>query len=337
MKFEFISIKDPHLSLGFQNKIRKNYEQDITTKFNFVKQYCLDNNIKHIVFTGDVFDSSREINWSFKKYRKNKRLLGEFKLAGIKIHSNVGNHDMFHGHEDSSNTVFGEMVNDQILNNITTDPLIFEMGNKVIIIQGVDYSVDNSIVSERIKKFDSLKYPGMHLYKICVLHSNITPSENEFSDFTYSHMSETYNNIDVFICGHYHVGYKTKLIDRKEKPLTIINNWNFTRVIRDYETKLNEHTPEFEHITIEADEDFKVSTKTIKVPFAPYDQAFIPELIKFGSLSKKEISRFFKEINIDQIKQSSSKSDEDLINIIAKEKSFDKEVKELALYYLNEN
>ena len=119
MTLKFATMKDPHLSMGFQNNVRTSYEKHLTAKFDFVKGYCHDNQIENMIFTGDVFDSSTEDKWSFKKYRKNKRFLENFKGQHISIFSNVGNHDMFHGYEDSEDTIFGEMVHDEIIANIT--------------------------------------------------------------------------------------------------------------------------------------------------------------------------------------------------------------------------
>jgi len=337
MYFEFIAMKDPHLSFGFQNRIRKQYVSHISNKLKFVKDYCKENEIKIAIFTGDVFDSSTEDKWSFKKYRKNKRVLEQLTTDGLKLYSNVGNHDMFHGLEDSDNTVFGEMVHDNILNNLTDHPLIIQEDDKILKIQGIDYSNEKNIVLDKLRIFDE---EDSNMFKIAVLHSNVTPYEvKHVTDFTYDSLSKDFPSIDVFILGHYHLGYDTQIITRENgKNAVFINNWNFTRVVRDYETQLDEHSPEFEHCSLSYDKIhkiFKFETKTIKVPFVTYDQAFLRREINILQKSKQDIFNFFDSINIEDIKESSKKDDITLINEISKKNGYSDLAIAKSLEYLN--
>lgn len=337
---EFITMKDPHFSFGFQNRIRNGYEKHIQAKLGFVQGYCQENAVNKILFTGDVFDSSKEDVWSFKKYRKNKRILEMFKNVGIELFSNVGNHDMFHGYENSEETIFGEMVHDGILNNVTENPIVVTEGNVVVKVQGIDYSNEDNIVLENIRQFDEEAYPGYKVFKIAVLHSNITPSEvSHVTDFTYASLATKFSDIDMFICGHYHIGYETTTLKRVDgKDVIFINNWNFTRVVRDYEVELDEHSPEFEHVVINYDkitEQFIVTTKNIKVPFVPYKEAFASKIVDLLKKSKKEIFNFFDNINFDDVKEDSRSSDEELFKKIQEKNGFSDEAVLEATTYLN--
>ena len=125
LEVNFVSIKDIHLSFGFQNRIRTNYEKHLSAKLSHVTAYCLANNIDTIVLTGDIVDSSTEDKWSFKKYIKNKRVLEKLSdYNKLKIFSNVGNHDMFHGYEGTDETIFGELVRENVITNLTEHPII---------------------------------------------------------------------------------------------------------------------------------------------------------------------------------------------------------------------
>lgn len=343
MNLEFITIKDPHFSFGFMNKIRNNYERDILKKLDFVKGYCSANTINKIFFTGDVFDSSTEDKWSFKKYRKNKRVIESIGVdVGVELYSNVGNHDMFHGFEGSNETIFGEMVHDASLYNITDHPLLIREDNLIIKVQGVDYSVDKNIVLENIRIFDEESYPGMEMYKIAILHSNITPDEvSKITDFTYRNLADTFPDIDMFICGHYHLGYPTLVMEREpdQKSVTFVNNWNFTRVVRDYEVELDEHTPEFDHINVSYDfinQKFVSTCTTVKVPFLSYDETFIAKAIDLLKKSAAEIFSFFKKIKFDEAKLHSKSSDEELIEEFKSNHSFSDAGILKAISYLNE-
>jgi len=344
--FNFITLKDPHYSFGFQNSLRFNYEKNILHKLSFVQKYCKSNGISHKIYTGDVFDSSHEDKWSFKKYRKNKRVLEAFPRSGINIYSNQGNHDMFHGLEDSKDTIFGEMVHDGIINNISMVPLIKDIGEHRIHIQGIDFANNQEVVKEKLYHFNKYERDNDKIFKVVVLHSNISPedvilNDINITDFTYSSLVLNYPNVDMFICGHYHVGYDTQCIKRKPriggKDAWIINNWNFTRVSRDYETELGEHTPEFEDIKISViDDKFVVDCETVIIPHEVYEETFTPKFIEIDKLSKKEISSFFKTINVLTIKESVGMSDNEQLDAFVKVKNYDQLVLNTAIDYLND-
>jgi len=339
MTIRFITMKDPHLSFGFQNNVRTAYEKHISQKLDFIKSYCQENDIKNIIFTGDVFDSSTEDKWSFKKYRKNKRQLEKFTNSGIKLYSNVGNHDMFHGWESSDDTIFGEMVHDEILNNITENPLIYSEDVGSVKIQGIDYSNESNVVEDALRVFDEEYYPQSKIYKVVVMHSNVTPRDEKITDFTYANLVRDYPSIDMFIFGHYHVGYDTVVMQRENgKDCTLINNWNFTRVVRDYEVRLDEHTPEFEVVTISIDaiyNTFETVTETIKIPFVSYEEAF--KLKEMDSLrkTKAEIFKFFEDFDIDVLKDDSKKDDDELIKKIVDTNDYSEQAYDKAVEYLN--
>ena len=143
---KLIVIKDPHFSFGFQNRIRKNYEHDITEKLEFISQYATENGIQKIIFTGDVFDNHYECKWSFRQFKKNKNMLEKYFInRGLELWSIAGNHDFFHGQEIIENTVFGEMVEDGIINYLTEKPLEFYP----MTVYGVDWSADKNRVIKK--------------------------------------------------------------------------------------------------------------------------------------------------------------------------------------------
>lgn len=339
---EFITMKDPHFSFGFMNKIRTSYEKHILQKLDFVKGYCLENNVGSMVFTGDVFDSSAEDKWSFKKYRKNKRVLEQFPKSNINLFSNVGNHDMFHGYEGSDDTIFGEMVHDEILNDITQVPILAsdEAEKTLIKVQGINYSNEDNIILDNIRAFDDEVYPGISTFKVAVLHSNVTPDVvTHVTDFTYKSLADQFTDIGMFILGHYHVGYPTTTYTRDDgSEVIFVNNWNFTRVVRDYEVQLDEHAPEFEHITIRFDKiqsKFICETKTIQVPFVPFKNAFVKMHVDILSKNPKDIFSFFKNISFNDVRKDSLSTDDEMLNTIVSKNNYSDEAKISAVEYLN--
>ena len=341
-----IYIKDPHLSLGFANRIRKDYEKNIYDKFKYIRKWCIENKVSIVRFTGDIFDSSSEDNWSFKKYRLNKRLLqylidengtSDFKIS---LESNKGNHDMFHGNSELEETVFDEMVSENIIKNITKDPKTGHTNLPKVPscfrVQGIDYGTHDKVLSD-IQLLNDEKYDAS--FKVAILHSNIAPSkeaDDKIVDFSYNYLIDKFPDIDVFVCGHYHIGFDTTTLMRENgKECTFINNWNLTRVVRDYETQLDEHEPEFEHMKIYINDDtFSCICKTHKIPFVTYNDTFNYKHIMFNNKSSKELFNFFNKDSITELLNQES-NDIDLINDIAKKKSYNNESIQKAVEYLN--
>ena len=342
--FELISIKDPHFAFGFANRIRYDYENDVSRKIDFIKAYVEKNNVKHIIMTGDIIDSSYEDKWSFKKYRVNKRKF-QYLAESAQLHSNVGNHDYFHGFENTEDTIFGEMIDEKILSNLTLNPICIHSGAASLIIQGIDYSFNQENVEVELAKFNAVNINDYH-FKIAVLHSNVTPNEvDHITDFTYGTLAEKYGDIDMFICGHYHLGYPTKTIARPNgKNCTFVNNWNLVRVVRDYEVEMGDHTPEFEHIKIlwdATDKQFNLLRATVEVPHRTYEETFRVKEVNLLRKTNSEKFSFFDEINIENLIADSDLTDEEHIKLLNEKRSasgyqpFSTEVLNKAIEYLN--
>lgn len=328
------SIKDPHFNFGFLNKIRANYNRDMIIKLDYIKSYFSVNKINCCIFTGDITDSNYEKKWSFKQYVKNKRefeklkdSLVDYKDFSKKLVSNVGNHDMFHGLEDTQDTIFEELVRENIIDNISNYTLTYSPintnSNNLVRIYGVDYSANKDTIIDKLKIIDSDSYIGYNLFKIVVLHNNLTPTKDRLSEFTYDFLADNFTTINIFIGGHYHLGFPTTKLNNA----IFINNWNLTRVVRDYDISLDNHTPEFEMIRFDDDLHF-IGTETIKIPFIKYDEAFIPKAINIIKKSKQEIFDFFK---IDFSEVLVKQSDEEIIAQF----NYEPDIVQIAIEYLN--
>jgi DNA repair exonuclease SbcCD nuclease subunit len=325
---KLISIKDPHLSLGFLNRIRIDYKRDILAKLSFIRNHIQDNGIKAIILTGDITDSNYERKWSFKQYVQNKRAFESLKpTRDIDILSPVGNHDMFHGLEDSQDTVFDELVRENVIKNITNYTQVYEpvntTSNKRVKVYGIDFSNNKETILNHLSRINSDTFIGLDYYKIVVLHNNLTPGEDRLSEFLYQELADKFPNINMVIAGHYHLGFPTQKVGNT----IFINNWNLTRVVRDYDVTLDKHTPEFEEIIFDDDLNF-VSTKTIKIPFKTFDEAFVPNAVNIIKKSKKEIFEFF---NIDFDDIITKQTDEEILDQF----EYPPEIVQLALDYLN--
>jgi len=308
---KILIIKDPHLKLGFRDNIRKSgWEKDMENKHDFIIEYALKNNIKNIIFTGDVFDKQRQ--WSFKQFIKNKEIIKKYKESNLELFSIAGNHDMLDGRESFKESPFDELVKENYINHFG----ILEFNNSIFI--GYDYYFipDTNTKKEFLAKIkNDLKKLNLSKKAFLVLHQNITPNETQFTDFTYTELSEfcKQNNIIGVICGHYHKGYETQYFN----DILFINPWNLWRVVRDYETEFDLHKPEMVELIIN---NKKIQYNHIKIPYKKYNEAFDIKELEIQKELKKETFSFFKKFKSAQdLKDVSETDDKKLLEKIKEE------------------
>ena len=322
-------IKDPHLMFGFSNNIRKtrtggtrnSWEKDILSKLEFIASEMKSKGISILIFSGDIFDRSKRSDWSFNKWLIHKKILETIFLdQGITIYSVQGNHDMFDGKDTIKETIFGEMVENNIINYLTNSPLEFHTPSGIIQIHGMDYSFTKEIQK---RKFEELNSVSENIICMCVSHTNISPNEEQLTDFTYKELSELYPNINVHLCGHYHLGFKDEIVNN----VTFINPWNLTRVTREYQVRMDNHIPEM--VIVDLDRYTPDNTDYIEhidLPYIPFHEAFNEEVISVLKESQK--FKFFEEASSDINLENLVKDDLDdnqllsvIINSVLSEKS----------------
>ena len=319
-------LKDIHLMFGFRNLIRKpGWENDIILKLETVKNLMIEKNCNILLLSGDILDRSKSKEWSFKLYLKVLNLLQEiFVQHGINIYSIQGNHDMFDGAETLEDCVFGKLVEDGIINHITNYPLelLFqddEGARKRAIIYGLDYTNVRDNTVALMQQVNDIELVNDSDIKCIMTHTNITPNETQISDFTYKFLSESYPKIDVHFCGHYHLGFEPD----KLGSTTFINPWNMTRVIRDYNTKMEFHIPEVTFV------DFKKFSKDAlpmdfvevhELPCKPFSEAFREEVISLLEENENGF-KFFEEgvVDLDELLESQELTDAEIISVLIKQ------------------
>jgi hypothetical protein len=311
---------------GFRNNIRKHgWEKAIDHKISQIINYATENKISRVIFTGDVFEKSKKKDWSFNQLQQNKARLMRFKLAGIEVYSNLGNHDYFDGHEDIKGTVFGEMVELKLINYMGTnsDPHIFEfkgLPHKVIL-YGIDH---HQSIDKILDKLEDLKHTVFlrETAVVLTMHSNITDQQTRLTDFMYNQLAE-YSFIDIINCGHWHLMPEGGSIQKVNKT-HFLNPWNLTRVMRDYHTKLDEHKPSFIHASIIPVGDyFDFNFKEIQLETQPFSEAFNSDIINMLQELGKDGFKFFEEIDLEQ--DEDINDDSSLLESIAEHYNIQKE------------
>jgi len=317
--FEFLLIKDPHFMFGFRNNIRKyGWEKFIDYKIDQIITYAKENNVSRVFFTGDVFEKSKKKEWSFNQLQENKKRLYKFKNEGIEVYSNLGNHDMFDGHENLEGTVFGEMVELGLIKYVGsgTTPYSFLIGGEFnlknyIELYGIDHHQSIDVVLDNLKKISE---NNTESFKILLMHSNITDKQTRLTDFTYNQLSDY--NINVIGCGHWHLAPEGGSIQTVNNT-TFLNPWNLTRVMRDYHVKLDEHKPSFIHGSIvKVGKEFIPEFKEIQLDVLPFSEAFNTDIINILQEMGKDGFKFFEEIDLEQDEELND--DEILLNNLAK-------------------
>jgi DNA repair exonuclease SbcCD nuclease subunit len=326
-------IKDPHLMFGFSNNIRKplgngsgnSWEKNIYRKLEFIADRMIASGIYILIFSGDVFDRSKRSDWSFNKWIKHKKCLEEIFLSkGIEIYSVQGNHDMFDGKDTLEETIFGEMVEYGIIKHLTNNPLEFQTQNGLVKIFGNDYS----FTKEKQKlKFSDKNIESENIISMLVSHTNISPNEDQLVDFTYQELAENFRNINVHLCGHYHLGFESTIIN----DITFINPWNMTRVTREYQVRMDNHTPEV--VFLDLDRYNNTSTDWIEhvvLPHVPFHEAFNEEVVSV--LKENQKFKFFEnssngDISLDGL-INEDLDDNQLLSVIINSVLVDKSVNE---------
>jgi DNA repair exonuclease SbcCD nuclease subunit len=311
---------------GFRSNIRKHgWEKDIDNKINQIIEYMLNNKIKYVFFTGDVFEKNKKADWSFNQLQENKARLKRFKNNGLQLFSNIGNHDYFYGKETLEGTVFGEMVEAGLINYIGSGmpPITFNVDDYFNVnLFGIDYHQSTDKIIDEMTRISQIACQP----KIVLMHSNITDTNEIMTDFTYNQIAEF--NFEIVGCGHWHFAPKNGAV-QQVKNTYFLNPWNLTRVVRDYHVKLDEHKPEFIHgKIIKVGNEFTYDFKEIFLSVKPFSEAFNKEIINIlQELNKTDFS-FFNEIKLDE--ENTEMDDDSLLSQIAKENNFNERVLTIA-------
>lgn len=324
--FNYIVVKDPHFMFGFRNNIRKHgWERVIDSKLEQIQQYALANNITNIFFTGDVFEKSKKKDWSFNQLQQNRERLQRFKNLGLTVYSNMGNHDYFDGYEGPMGTVFGEMVDLNLIQYIGSDmpPINFPVGEKVVSLFGIDHHQSTDRVLDQMQRVSMAEGSDV---KVLLMHSNVTDSQTRLTDFTYEQLSKY--PIDIINCGHWHLEPEGGSI-QQVSGTHFLNPWNLTRVMRDYHVKLDEHTPSFIHANIVfVGDEPKFEFKEIHLNTLPFSEAFNIDVINLLQELGKGSFQFFENVSLDQ--DEDMNDDSVLIDTIAKSKTISEESVKIA-------
>ena len=216
-------------------------------------------------------------------------------------------------------TGVGELVQDGVIKYLTREPLTVGP----LTVYGVDWSTTRDKIIACIDEIN--KKEGL---KAVVLHMNVTDKQTPFTDFTKDFLAKTFNNIHVWILGHYHVGSDPVIIEKK----LFIDPWNLVRVARDYDVKMDKFDVNMAVLTVGE----KLKVDMVSILHKPFREAFIEDYVNMLQVDSKDVFSFFKNINIEEA-LSETETDEQLLETLAQSANISAAGVQKAVEYLNGN
>lgn len=288
----FITIKDPHIRHGFDHPRGRTQDffTQIDAKLENLYQIAERRNIDTLVFTGDILDKSSGYTGLqlVSVYNKFKEIKQHFK----NVYSILGNHDtLWASSAFKQQSPYQHLLNTGVIHDITEHPA--QLGNYTL--AGVDYANIEATI-QALHKLDQ-----KHQNLIAVLHTHLVPDSDTipFGDFTtYSNITKGLQNTKMIVAGHLHKGYPTQQVN----GITIINQWSFTRLARDYYAVTNTHIPQ---VVIVDTEDIH-NPKTINLVYSPYSEAFIEKDLTAETQLLQNMQEFIESCKTINIKGNST-------------------------------
>lgn len=290
---KLITIKDAHFQFGF-NPPRgrtKDFEEQIQHKLEQIINYAKQHDIKTLVFTGDTLNYSQSSSYTFDRVNRNLKVFNKLKEQFENIVDIAGNHSLGFSSREYKTQSFHQMLIDLNIIQDATKGIHLDDNTSIY---GIDFTPDKEQLLKELQDIDSRTDPES--YNIVILHEHLVPNENNRIPFgtclTYKEITENLKNIDCIIAGHLHKGFPTEVIKSSGKQVTIINQWNLTRLARDYYALNAEHIPQFSVL-----DTITGKTETINLDVKHFDEAFIiPELNKEKALNQ-DLNEFIKAVN----------------------------------------
>lgn len=183
-------VGDVHLKAQNPACRKDNYAEAILRKLEWVKLYCTDHRIGHVVFLGDFFDAPT-VAWSL--FTQVMQILTSMRERGITCYTVVGNHDIRYDRLDTLNdTSLGVLFLSGLLVRLSESPILLRSdGTKIV---GFDYT-------QEISPCEELR-EGSRV--ICVAHEYF---QCDFSDETLQKEDLDAVKYPTYIFGHDHSPY----------------------------------------------------------------------------------------------------------------------------------
>lgn len=148
---KILLITDTHVGVRNENE---NFLKASADFFNYVFEYCIENNIKNIIHLGDFFDdrrkvSSKLINWVFDNF------VTKLKKYDIHCYMIAGNHDIYYRKQNTPNILKELFFNSLQITVVDEDVLDLNLfGLKLKLVPWLSDSNTDTILNNLQKKSD---------------------------------------------------------------------------------------------------------------------------------------------------------------------------------------
>ena len=314
--FKFITVKDPHLRLGFPKPLGRtdSFFDDMQKKWDEITRVAREEEINYLLIPGDVFDRKDPSGYTLVSLSRIEEFLRNAFAPFYKVYTIPGNHDLPNSSLDNKDrsvyNFFSSRPSGSLYTDLT-DATIWESG---VSITGIGYrSIPEtfSLLGEINSKLDPENY------NIVMLHVNFAPFGEtlEYIDFRNYQSLWSFDRVDTFLMGHNHHGYPVYYdVLPNGRTQHYINLWNMTRLVRNYYSVGESHVPQYAVVEVNLD-DHTTNVDVRDLPHKPYKDAFVEADVLIEKTFHGEVSEFVKEL------KSLSSSGEDLSDIPEKYRS----------------
>lgn len=246
-----------------------------------------DLGVTTLVLTGDSTDIKAPSSYGIEQVRKNFNVFSKLKEQFSTILDIPGNHSLpFSSYEYLDQSFYDLLVKQ----NLVTDISYTYHKEEDYYIYGVPYLTHTDLVLEEVRKADKNAPDKL----VIVLHEHLVPTEEDRIPYghylTYQNITEGLKNTKYIIAGHLHRGFPVM----KYNGVTIINQWSFTRLARNYYALNKEHIPQVTYINGDEVKTFDLNVR--------FDDCFITEELKKEEQLEMNISDFVNSVS--EIKSS---------------------------------
>lgn len=212
-------LGDPHIggsaNLGYIEATRQINTRliDQANLIDYTIDYCINNTIRHLVFTGDIFDSRKPNSVETALFSEKMCRAGEL---GINCHLIVGNHDLSMVHNSSTIDFFAELKLPYVHVHSDIESVTITEDNKNINLIFFPFRTrkmlrcrTNEEAISRLQEVLDYETKSMIGPKILVGHlmlegTNIHPSVMDSALSELVLPLNMFNNLDAVIMGHIH-------------------------------------------------------------------------------------------------------------------------------------
>ncbi len=320
-EFTIITANDIHISDNGPRSRVDNFKETVLGKIAQMRMAASKLNADAVIIAGDLFNLK---NPARNSHNLNIELIEVFKQFSCPIYMIEGNHDL------TGNRL--ESIDDQPLGVLFKDETLIQLRNEILEKDGVKISLVGVPYEEGLD-LETLEIPekGDCVCQVCAMHLYAGLKGGMlFKDRLYGYDELEKFSPDIFVLGHYHIDQGI----HEQNGKYFINIGSFTRgTLSDEDI---DHNPQIGYIKIAVDEgEVTYALRSINLKVKPSSEVF--DLVKREQEKQenKEIELFVEKLASEVVEETATDKEKS-INDLIDSMSIVKEVRDRALYFIQE-